>query len=304
MFSKIIVGYDSRPEGRDALKLGHQLAELSHAKLLLSSVFPYHRQPIGEEAFEQALREDGERLFSPVLDELDGNAVETFALGDQAPAEALKQLADQEQADLIVLGSTHRGRFGRVLPGSTAQRLLTDAGCAVAIAPRGFAGSADGCGLRVIAAAFDGSLESRAALRLATELAQRESASLRVIAVNSPPPRSYGYLPTEPSLRDVYRDSLNKAIASLPPEVRPLGQLLDGDPAEILVEQVELGVDLLVMGCHGRGPLGRVVLGSVASKVLDGSACPVLLVPPGAAVATDRRTTEQTPLSTVLGATA
>ncbi len=227
VFSKIVVGYDFRPEGRDALELGRQLAELSHAKLLLSSVFPYHHQAIGEEAFEQALREDGERLFSPVLDELDGEAIETFALGDQPPAGALQQLAEQEHADLIVLGSTHRGTIGRVLPGSTAQRLLTDARCAVAIAPRGFAGSVDGCGLRVIAVAFDGSRESHAALRLATELAQRESASLRVIGVNSPPPRSYGYLPTEPSLREVYRDSLNEAIASLPSEVRPLGQLLD-----------------------------------------------------------------------------
>ena len=265
LFSKILVGYDARPESRDAVGLGCELAELTQARLLVASVFPYHRQPIGEEAFEQALREDGERLFSPLLDELDGNEIETFALGDQSPAEALNQLAEQEQADLTVLGSTHRGRLGRVLLGSTAQRLLTDAECPVAIAPRGFTNAFNNGGFRVIAVAFDGSRESRAALRLAAELAQHESSSLRVIAVNAPI-RTYGYLPAEPSLREVVQGSLDKAIADLPSEVRPLGQMLDGDPAKVLVEQVELGVDLLVMGSHGRGALGRAALGSVASR--------------------------------------
>jgi hypothetical protein len=46
------------------------------------------------------------------------------------------------------------------------------------------------------------------------------------------------------------------------------------------------GADLIVMGTHGRGPIGRVVLGSVASAVMRKSACPVLTVthaPPGTA---------------------
>ncbi len=284
VFRKIIVGYDSRPEGRDALALGRQLAELSDAKLLLASVFPHHERGAGEEAFEQSLGEEGHRLFSPVLDQLNGGAVETFALADQSPAPALKQLAERERADLIVLGSTHRGTFGRVLPGGTCERLLTDARCAVAIAPRGFAGSVDACGFRVIAVAFDGSPEAQAALRLAAELAEAEFASLRVITVNASP-GGLSHPVHDPLIRRGYRDALENAVAALPARLRPLAQLLDGDPARVLVDQVELGVDLLVMGSRGRGPLGRAVLGSVASKVLDSAACPVLLVPPGVSIA-------------------
>jgi hypothetical protein len=40
---------------------------------------------------------------------------------------------------LIIVGATHRGQRGRVFPGSTAERLMSDADCPVAIAPNGYA---------------------------------------------------------------------------------------------------------------------------------------------------------------------
>lgn len=62
-----------------------------------------------------------------------------------------------------------------------------------------------------------------------------------------------------------------------------------GVPAETIRRvAVETGADLVVMGTHGRGGVGRFVLGSVTERVLRGSAIPVLAVPPaGAAPVTD-----------------
>ena len=40
------------------------------------------------------------------------------------------------RADLVVVGSTHTGRLGRVFPGSTGEKLLHGAPCAVAVVPR------------------------------------------------------------------------------------------------------------------------------------------------------------------------
>jgi nucleotide-binding universal stress UspA family protein len=51
-------------------------------------------------------------------------------------------------------------------------------------------------------------------------------------------------------------------------------------PAEILDLARALPADLLVMGTHGRGGFERLVLGSVAEKVLRKACCPVLTVPP------------------------
>jgi hypothetical protein len=55
--------------------------------------------------------------------------------------------------------------------------------------------------------------------------------------------------------------------------------LLSGDPAEEIVRYGrDTGMDLIVMGTHGRTGLERLLLGSVAEKVLRDAACSVLVV--------------------------
>jgi nucleotide-binding universal stress UspA family protein len=50
--------------------------------------------------------------------------------------------------------------------------------------------------------------------------------------------------------------------------------------SEILSYARDRQVDLIVMGTHGRGPLGHVVMGSVAERVVRRAPCPVLTVRP------------------------
>src|SRR5919109_1975843 len=121
MYERIIVGYDGRQEARDALLLSRWLAELTSARLILAVVLPVKEEPIGREGYEAALREDGERVFANALPKLEGLEVETHALGDLRPAEALVGLAKRERADAIVVGSTERGPLGRIYPGSVAE---------------------------------------------------------------------------------------------------------------------------------------------------------------------------------------
>ena len=69
---------------------------------------------------------------------LDVEDVERRLLADHSPAHALQAAAEQAGAGIIVVGSSHVGRLGRVLPGSTAERLLHGAPCPVAVVPVGF----------------------------------------------------------------------------------------------------------------------------------------------------------------------
>ena len=56
-------------------------------------------------------------------------------------------------------------------------------------------------------------------------------------------------------------------------------ELLEGPPGEMIVDEAEgIGAKMIAMSTHGRGGLGRVVLGSVADYVLRHASCPVLLV--------------------------
>jgi nucleotide-binding universal stress UspA family protein len=289
MPGKIIVGFDGSPEAQDALALGRQLATLTQGVLILAAVLPVKEEAIGREGYEAALADDSERLFATVLEELSELDVETRVTGDDPPAEALQSLAEAEGADAIVLGSTHQGPLGRIYPGSIAERLLHGAPCAVAVAPRGFGSGGEG-ELRVLCAAFDGSPESRAALDVAAELAVAAEATLRVVAVHEPfTPGAATVAPMGTydvgavTQREAMQERLDEVIAELPATLRAKGLLLKGQAAEELLSETELGVDLLVMGSRGRGPIGRVLLGGVSSRVIRSAPCPVLVMPRTAA---------------------
>jgi hypothetical protein len=88
-----------------------------------------------------------------------GEDVETTIVRASSPPHGLDQIAREHDAEMIVVGSTHRGRLGRITPGSVAERLLAGAPCAVGVAPAGFSAEPPHS-FRVVGVAFDGSPES------------------------------------------------------------------------------------------------------------------------------------------------
>jgi nucleotide-binding universal stress UspA family protein len=78
--------------------------------------------------------------------------------------------------------------------------------------------------------------------------------------------------------RDYWRRQLEQ-IRPVDPGIRVEHVLLEGDPArEIVCYSRDHGIDLVVMGTHGRTGLERMLMGSVAEKVLRGASCSVLVV--------------------------
>ena len=211
----------------------------------------------------------------------------------------LPALARAHEADLVVLGSTHFGELGRIVPGATVEHLLGDAPCAVAVAPPGFAdahsaadgwqplrGDAKDPGLRVIGVGYDGSDAATEALAAAAALAARNGAALRVYTVAPKTPQVPGaeaetakrHLPSE---AEALRESLHEAVAQMPSELRALPVFSRGAPARDLIMATETGVDLLVLGSRRGGPMRRLLHSSVSSAVIDRAACPVLVLPSG-----------------------
>lgn len=95
----------------------------------------------------------------------------------------LHDCATQLQAGLVVVGSSHRGRYGRVFAGSEGSRVLHGAPCSVAVAPRGYVGEPQP---RRIAVAYDGSPESEDALVAGIGLALLAGATLHTYTVDEP----------------------------------------------------------------------------------------------------------------------
>lgn len=227
-------------------------------------------------------RGEDARVLAELLVERDGGELKVVHVEKGSPADALQALAERGEADLIVLGSTHHAHLGSVSPGSVAEHLLHGARCRLIIAPKGY-GEVDHAEdrLRVAAVGFNGMAESFAALEEAAKLASKFGGSLRVIGVATPVPAAgaAAAAQTGGEAGPDFQTQLNDAVAELPAELRALPVYERGDPVEKLLEAAEMGVDLLVLGSRGFGPVMRLLVGSVSSRVIREAACPVLVVP-------------------------
>nr|WP_321259589.1 universal stress protein [uncultured Pseudodesulfovibrio sp.] len=76
-------------------------------------------------------------------------------------------------------------------------------------------------------------------------------------------------------------DTMNTFVAENFKDLNVEGKVVTGYPAEeILAISEAEGVDMVVMGTHGRKGIDRILFGSVAEKVVKSSAAPVLTVRP------------------------
>ena len=244
MYQRILVGYDGTKGGRDALSLARALVAVEGASLILATALELDPLATPTTAYERATAEAEEKISAAAREQLAGSAggeppFKLRTAGGVSPPRALVEFAEDERADVIVLGSTHREGLGRVLPGSVGERILHDAPCAVMVAPSGFADQSGGeHPIRSIGVGYDGRTESTHARDVAASLANDLGAEVEEITVEE-------------------------------------GQ---GDPAELLAARSK-ELDLLVVGSRGHGPVHQIVLGSVSSEVMRSSACPVLVVP-------------------------
>jgi nucleotide-binding universal stress UspA family protein len=137
--------------------------------------------------------------------------------------------------------------------------------------------------IRNILYATDFSSYSNQAYFHAVALAEKYDARLIILHVAGP---------SDNGNRENWREHLE--------QIRPVNSsipvrhvLLVGEPAdEILRFAKESQVDLIVVGTHGRTGLERLLMGSIAEKVLRGATCSVLIVKMPKPVATTERIEE------------
>jgi nucleotide-binding universal stress UspA family protein len=132
--AKIIVSYDDTDNDRDALALGRLLGELGGE---ISLAYVRHTQQ-PDQAREALEEKEAEALLAHGAEALGDESIERHVVVHASTGAGLWELAESERADVIVFGSDYRTAEGAVMPGTSAQRLLTGGPVAVAIAPAGF----------------------------------------------------------------------------------------------------------------------------------------------------------------------
>ncbi len=286
MFRKVIVGFDGSERGLDALMLGQTLTA-PEGELIVCCV--HHLQPLSaridptEPTIDHtSAQESVERATRMLKGDL---TVTPMFLAGESTAKTLQQAAISEQADLIVLGSSHRGALGRVLAGSVTQKTLHEAPCPVAVAPVGFHRHPTEARLARIAVGHDPVEPTPDALSAGVGLCEETSAELLLVtvaedaAVPDPTRATMPYTEITQARLRTAEQSIADALTGVPETVSATGDVRDGDPAEQLLE-VSRDADLLLLGSHGRGIVDRLIMGSVCDRVVRAAACAVLVVPP------------------------
>jgi nucleotide-binding universal stress UspA family protein len=261
MSAPVLAHYDTELRELAPARFAAPLAAIMGAPLMVAAAYagedvvdPLAAGQMGEglprvdpgEALAAAVRELG----------LDGDRVETLALGATSAPRALHLAAVEFGAGLLV-----------VAPGLTAERLLDGAPCAVAVVPPTSRVAQEGAApIATVGAGFVDTHEGQAGVRSAQALARRAGARLRVLCVVRAGDRG---------LRARAEEAATAALHAEPGVPVDI-DVDEGNPDDLLVS-ASSDVDLLVCGSRCYGPPGATVRGGVARRVTAEAACPVIV---------------------------
>jgi nucleotide-binding universal stress UspA family protein len=191
--------------------------------------------------------------------------------------------AVREKSTMIVMGRRGRKGFKRLVMGSTTSWTIGHAPCSVLVVPR-----AAEVAFKSIVVATDGSKASLAASSEAIGIAKRNGSKLTVLAVV---PADIA-MPTDVDFAAIERDRLadqemqmaEKNAKAVKESAQKEGVdvhafVMTGRPADAIIETAkEQNADLIVVGSHGRTGLNKLLMGSVAERVIVLASCAVLVV--------------------------
>jgi nucleotide-binding universal stress UspA family protein len=223
---------------------------------------------------EQSMREDGGRLLNRVQSLLPmhaGPSTKYPRLG--SPAEVIVSMAEEQKADLIVMGARGLGPVKERLLGSVSHRILTLAHCATLII------NGPVKAMKQILLPLQGPFDAEAAIHFLQLKPFHDAVELTLLTVlpSTEPP-----WPGDAAAATEILEEQAAYIKSVAERLRAIGYqahgvAVVGTPATVILQEATtLRSDLILMGTRGRQGMTPFVLGSVSHAVLHKTPCPVL----------------------------
>jgi nucleotide-binding universal stress UspA family protein len=296
-FRSILVPLDGSDLAAQALPLAARIARQSGGKLRLALVHEHPAVPPDAMAARTLTSVDlsaqkAERVYlRGVQAQLREDGIQTGSAvtltGTVGPA--LVTYAHDLGIDLVVLATHGRGGISRMWLGSTADYLVRHLDVPVLVVRPGAGRRTEappGSGQMLVP--LDGSPRAEEALAPAVELARVWDLEVRLLRVVGPIVTADTAYPVsaryDEDLTAMARASaqayLDQVILCLHGQgIRATGAAVIGaSTAETILDQARGGqVKMLAIATHGRGALGRLMLGSVADKLVRGAEVPVLV---------------------------
>lgn len=279
---RIVVGVDASGSSDEAIEWAAAEAALRGAPLVLAhAVAPPSSDWAAQDVTQERMWAAAERLLQAKRDDVYDVHPELevhIELTTAARNEAL--LTQAEGAALVVVGSHARNLLGRMFLGSTSHFMVTHSPGPIAVVR---ARPTDPHAPVVVGVDIDESAGT--ALEYAFERALERHVPL--VAVHSwmaDVPMGYGMFVVDGAILTELRLAAEhrltealKAPSAAHPDVVVKATVVQSDPASALVDAAA-DAQLLVVGSHGRGGLGRLLMGSVSTNVLHATETPVIVV--------------------------
>jgi nucleotide-binding universal stress UspA family protein len=294
MFDHIVIAVDGSEKAGQAARRGLRLAQGFDATVDVLSVVEQKALRLTETSHEKAqLHERGEAALTGIEElasEFDRTVTTTLLEGK--PAVRISEYADEQDADLIVVGRQGLTGLGRRLLGGVTERVLHRSEVPVLVIPgRDDEGDVEADYSRVLITT-DGSDNADVAIPHGTAIAQRYGSDVHVLNVVDV--QAAGGVFNAGGLEKKFLERLDargqEAVDSVANKIEESAPELtvetavertasfEGAAAGVREYIEENEIDLVFMGSHGRSNLERQLLGSVASTVLRTVDIPVLVV--------------------------
>ncbi len=300
MYRSICVPLDGSPFAEQALPLALELARRAGAIMEVALV--HHPVPALATAMEvpkieaqidQEARAREQIYLSGIVARMRAtiNVPLTAVLLDGAVTEALQDHIESSGADLVVITTHGRGRISRFWLGSVADHLMRALHVPVLLV-RPSAEAQPAPTVQRILLCLDGSPFSEKALAAAVALGRPFDAEYTLLTVIEPvmpitDPSGLMVIPMSAGLETRQREAARNYLEELATRMRTKGltvtthQVNGPAAAETIIEQAEaLKADVVALASHGAGGFERLIVGSVADKVIRGSTHPTLVVRP------------------------
>jgi nucleotide-binding universal stress UspA family protein len=286
----IVIGTSLTAASDDVVRTGVTLARTTGASLWLAHAYHPVSTYGAEMAMDPLWMEEQRKALQELITEqarrtgvcaLAGFSADRVQLMIGSPHREIVELARRVHADLVIVGAAE----SHGMLGSTADRVIRNAPCPV-LALR----SAAAFPPTRVEIPVDLSPISAHALRRGLELLKQIGfpiAETEVLFVLNPFEVGGSINFTAEQIRRFAGEEMDRFLAAntapSSESERPRIQIRTGYPREeILTTLTEKGVDLAVLGTHGRGGFERLMLGSIAAGVLRGASCNLLVIPPAA----------------------
>ncbi|RME43714.1 MAG: hypothetical protein D6791_14800 [Chloroflexi bacterium] len=287
-FNHVLVPLDGSAFAEQALPIAETVCRAHNARLTLMSAVRDVTLPESEFGVIKAGHMEQETYLAQLAARLRNSGLYADYILVAGPvAESINMLADRIGVDLVVTSTRGRSGIQRWLIGSVANKIMQLVSTPILLVKPTLGGNGKVPTLKKLLVTLDGSQFAERVLPYAKAMAKPFGSEVVLLSVPEvPEAQMYGALADVvknlrlEAERETQRYLYSVAAALREDGLKAQAVVTGSHPARTIVAVSETeDIDLILLATHGRGGLDRLLLGSVAERVVQHTTCPVFLVP-------------------------